>query len=223
VFRSAHLSDVRGELGRVPVKSYFRLVPCTHREHVIASTTQSIFSLSNHEIFVVTARHGDKENGQIATWIMPATLVPDKPRILAVFSPRNLTHSLIEQSGRFAMSMLSSDQHELVPLFGLFSGRDVDKFDGLPLERTSGGLPVIPGSCGWAECVILASLDTGDRIVHLAEVVERQMESGRVPLRKSDAFARMPDDIRILLEEKQKHDGELDRELMKPFLSPSRD
>ena len=177
----------------------------------------SIFSLTDHELFVVTARADSRENGQIATWIMPASLVADAPRLVAVISPSNLTHDLIRESGRFAISMLAEGQEEFVPLFGLVSGRDIDKLDGLLLDRTSSGLPVLPGSCGWAEAVIIASIDAGDRMVYLGDIVQQHVYPARSPLRKYAAFERQSDDIRALLEEKHKRDGMRDRELMKRF------
>jgi flavin reductase (DIM6/NTAB) family NADH-FMN oxidoreductase RutF len=177
----------------------------------------SILSLTNHELYIVTAAHDGKENGQIATWIMPSTLVKNRPRIVAVFSPQNLTHRLIEASGRFVLNMLADDQHGLVPLFGLVSGRDFDKFDSLALERTASGLPVIPDTCGWAECVIVAANDGGDRKVYIAEIVEQRINPHKTPLRKNDAFAKLPVDIRHLLEEKHTRDGERDSGLIHRF------
>ena len=171
--------------------------------------------MTNHEIYVVTARHEDRENGQIATWIMPATLVPDSPRIVAILSQKNFTHSLIRHSGRFALNMLAEGQHDLVPLFGLVSGLEIDKFDGMELHRTSGGLPIIPGTCGWAECTVIASHDGGDRMIYIADIVEQNLVSSRKPLRKQDAFDALPADIRLLLEEKHRLDGQRDSGLIK--------
>jgi flavin reductase (DIM6/NTAB) family NADH-FMN oxidoreductase RutF len=177
----------------------------------------SVFSLTNHELFIVTARHGTRENGQIATWIMPASLTPSCPRIVAAISPCNFTHSLIEPSGRFALNMLAEDQADLVPLFGLVTGTEIDKFDGMELGRSASGLPLIPASCGWAECVIVGLIDSGDRRVYLADIVEQRVTPGKVPLRKNEAFARQSPDIRRLLEEKHRTDGIRDETLIKRF------
>lgn len=177
----------------------------------------SIFSLTDHEIYVVTARHEERDSGQIATWIMPATLVPDRPRIVVVISPRNFTHGLIAASGRFVLNMLADAQHDLVPLFGLHSTRDINKFDGMKIRRSGSGIPILPDSCGWAECRIVATMDLGDRIVHAADVDTQEVHPGRVPLRKREAFARQPEDIRRLLEEKHRIDGARDRAFITRF------
>ncbi len=177
----------------------------------------SIFSLTDHDLYVVTAHHNGRDNGQIATWIMPATLVPDHPRILAVLSPQNFTHSLIAPTQRFAISMLCEEQYDLVPRFGLHSGRDGDKFDGVDIGRTASGLAVLTGGCGWADCVIVQSMDAGDRMLYLADIVEQQVYTNRRPLRKQAAFALQPADVRAQLEEKHRRDGERDRALLHHF------
>lgn len=176
-----------------------------------------MFSLTDHEIYVVTARHEGRDSGQVATWIMPATLVPDRPRIAAVISPQNFTHGLIAASGRFVLNMLSEEQHALLPQFGLHSSREYDKFDGVAYRRSASGIPVLDGSCGWAECRIVASMDLGDRIIYVADVEEQQIVPGLRPLRKREAFALQPEAVRLRLEEKHRVDGARDGAFIKRF------
>ncbi len=177
----------------------------------------SIFSLTDHEIHVVTARHEGRDSGQIATWIMPVTLVPDRPRIAAIISPQNFTHGLIAESGRFVVNLLSDEQHALLPLFGLHSSRDMDKFEGMEFDRSPQGIAVLRGTCGWAECRIVSSLDLGDRIVYAADITAQEVFHGRRPLRKREAFALQPADMRAQLEEKQRIDGARDRGFIRDF------
>lgn len=178
----------------------------------------SIFSLTNHELFVVTAAHEERDNGQIATWIVPATLVPSRQRVVAVLSRMNFTHELISASGRFAINLLATGQEALVPLFGLYSGRDRDKFENIERYRTSRGLPVLMDTCGWAECVVRESIDAGDRMIYLADIEEQLLRFGKQPLRKYDAFALLPDEIRLQLEEKHRLDAVRDIPLQKRYI-----
>lgn len=171
---------------------------------------KTIFSLTNHELYVVSAIHEGKANGQIATWIMPTTLVPGVIRVVASISPMNYTHEFIRQSGRFAISMLAEDQVDLTPHFGLESGRRFDKFASLEVEYTPSGIPVPAGTCGWIECKVIDSIDTGDRIVYVADGTASALSPDRQPLRKQEAFAALPEEVRRQLAEKQARDGERD-------------
>ncbi len=177
----------------------------------------SLFSLTNHELYLVTSHAEGIDGAQIATWIMPATLAAGTPRIVAVISRFNFTHGLISQSKRFAVQLLASDQYDLVPHFGLYSGRDRNKFEGLNIERTPGGLPLIAGTCGWVECIIVDAMDSGDRMIYLANVLHQKVYTGKQPLRKAEAFLRISPDVRSALEEKARYDGERDMSVMKNF------
>ncbi len=177
----------------------------------------SIFSLTDHEVYVVTARDGERDSGQIATWIMPATLVPDRPRVAVVISSQNFTHSLLAVSGRFVLNLLSDEQHALLPLFGLYSSREVDKFADMQVQRSPEGMIVLPDTCGWAECRIVSQLDLGDRIIYVADVTAQEIFPGRRPLRKKEAFALQTPEVRARLEEKHRTDGARDRVFMKQF------
>ncbi|MFZ1728662.1 MAG: flavin reductase family protein [Bacteroidota bacterium] len=177
----------------------------------------SLFSLTDHEIFVVTARDEGQDSGQIATWIMPATLVPDHPRVAVVISQQNFTHSLLAVSGSFVLNLLSDEQHELLPLFGLHSTRERDKFAGMEIARSPEGIVVLPGTCGWAECRVVASLDLGDRIIYAADIVAQELHPGRRPLHKREAFALQPPDILAQLEDKHRIDGDRDKAFIRNF------
>lgn len=175
----------------------------------------SMFSLTDHELYVVTARHQGKDLGQIATWIMPATLVPNSPRLIAVLSVSNATQQAIEVEKRFCVQMLARGQESLLPRFGLQSSRDSDKFEGLNVSRTPGGLALLEGVCGWMECRVLAGLDSGDRITYLAEAEFGDTASDRLPLHKREAFALSSTEVVAALMAKHHEDGIRDAALIK--------
>jgi flavin reductase (DIM6/NTAB) family NADH-FMN oxidoreductase RutF len=176
----------------------------------------SPFEHTDHEVFVITAAHEGREGGQIATWVLPGSLIPDQPRVVAVLSPLNATFDLIWQSRRFAVTLLDEEQVELLPHFGLRSGRELDKLAGVPLHRTASGLPVPAGSCGFADCRLVSSLDGGDRMICLADVVEQRVAPAARPLRLREALRRLPADQRQALIEKRAREGELARALRPP-------
>lgn len=183
----------------------------------MSSSKQALFSLTNHEIFVLTTRDAERDYGMIATWIMPATLVPDHPRIVAVLSSKNFTFGAVLKQKQFALSMLAQGQASLVPQFGLYSGRDRDKFLDAPIARSSKGFAVIAESCGWVECVVATTLDLGDRTIVVAEIEEQTVNAGKIPLRKVDAFTALPQELVMALQKKQIDDGIRDRTLIKHF------
>ncbi len=177
-----------------------------------------MFHLTNHEVFAVTSRYGDRDGGQIATWVMPATLVPERLRAVMVLSPRNFTTGLVLHRGRLVLHLLARGQETLVPRLGLLSGHDrPDKLEGIAMERTKTGLPRIVGTCGSAEMEVLDRLDTGDRVILLCEAVEVHPEPERPPMRHKDALALLPPEVVQALAHKRTQDAERDRALIRDF------
>ena len=176
---------------------------------------RNIFSLTNHEVYVLTAAHEGRENGQVATWIMPATLAAGFHRLVAVISRNNFTHGLLAGSGRFGLSLLARAQVDLLPHFGLLSGHDQDKMSGVPLERTPSGLPVLSEAVGWVECEVMDAMEGGDRVVYLADIVHSRLHPDRAPLRKGDALSSLPDAVRQALVQKRVDEGARDAGLIR--------
>ena len=68
-------------------------------------------------------------------------------------------------------------------LIGLQSGRNSDKFHGVQTSQGITGSPLLEDALLWMECRVEASLDTGDRIIYLAEVVNAGGKADDTPLR----------------------------------------
>lgn len=134
------------------------------------------------EIFVLTAAHQDRCNGQIACWVVPATIVPQVPRMLVGVGRTTFTRELIEMSRRFALNLLGKDQWPLVAHFGFRSGRETDKFATVPFERGVTGSPILQGTVGYLECEVRTVLDAGAHLFYLADVVEGKVMIDRSPL-----------------------------------------
>lgn len=173
--------------------------------------TQSLFTRTDPEIFLVSGRHQERDSILVATWVLVVTLRQDRGRVLVALSPRSLTAEAVRASRRFAVQLLSEGQHALIPRLGLVSGRDADKLDTIEHERTSRGLPVVTGTCGWAECDVTGELATDERVVLLGKVVEEQVFSERRPLRLSQAYEALPKDVLRAIDEQRHKDGERDR------------
>ena len=174
-------------------------------------TAQSLVSmLAQSSIYLISTRHEGRENALVATWIVSASLVDHKGRILVALSPSSFTAELIRASRRFAVQLLSEGQHDFVARLGLSSGHDTDKLGGLELARTSRGLPLVSGTCGWADCdaAIVAGVD--ERIVFLGRVVEEEVYPDRQPLTFGMLAQALPKETLRAIEEQRERDGESD-------------
>ncbi len=178
-----------------------------------------MFHMTNHEVWAITARHEGRVGGQIATWVVPGSLATGVTRAVLVLSPCNFTCGLVEASGRLVLHLLAAGQLDLLARLGLTTGHERDKLAGLELDASPSGLPVLPGTCGWAEMVVVNRMDGGDRIVLLADAVAQHVTPANVPMRRVDAFAALDPATREAFTDKRVRDGNRDRALIRDLVS----
>jgi flavin reductase (DIM6/NTAB) family NADH-FMN oxidoreductase RutF len=183
--------------------------------------SSSIFNLANPEIYVISAVHEGQRSGQVTTWVTVGALVPEHLRVVTVISPRNFTFALIQNSQRFVVNLLAEGQQDWLPLFGLQSSRDINKFDGILTQTTTTGIPILPETCGWAECQVAQDVDLGDRHVLIADVLHHELHESRKPLRRIEAMAALPAEVGQALAQKRLLDIECDRALLQAYQGQS--
>jgi flavin reductase (DIM6/NTAB) family NADH-FMN oxidoreductase RutF len=149
-----------------------------------------VFRLIDREVWIVTSAARDgRRGGLVATWVSQASIDSQRPVIVAGLAPNHFTAELIESSGGFIAHLISADQIELAWRFGLQTGRNTDKFDGLETATTNSGLPVIASSLAWLECRVIAKYNAGDRWFYWADVVAGAKQTAGKPLREQALIA----------------------------------
>lgn len=175
----------------------------------------TLFAWVDREVWLVTARAGDRRGGLIATFIDPASIVPDMPRMVAGLSHLHHTRELVEASGLFALHLLSEENLELVWRFGLQSGRDVDKFAGLEVRDGPNGCPIVSNTIGWLECRVETRQAVGDRTFYVAEVLGGEVMNFAPPLRTQRLLELAPPSRLSEMQRRRHHDGILDGEAIR--------
>jgi flavin reductase (DIM6/NTAB) family NADH-FMN oxidoreductase RutF len=137
-----------------------------------ATAASTLFAWLDRELWLVTAQAGTRRGGLIATFVNPASIIPESPRMLVGLAKQHHTWELVEASGAFALHLLSEHHLDWVWHFGLQSGRTCDKLAGLRLRPGATGSPLLEDAVGWLDCRVEDRLDTGDRTVYLADVVQ---------------------------------------------------
>lgn len=143
----------------------------------------------DRELWIVTAQAGERRGGLLATFVAPASIVSSLPRMCVALSRQHYTWELVEASGVFGLHLIDQSQVDWVWHFGAQSGRDRDKLAELPYHLGKTGAPILDAAKGWLDCRVEARLETGDRTVYLAEVVEGFLAPDLQPLRTSQLFA----------------------------------
>jgi flavin reductase (DIM6/NTAB) family NADH-FMN oxidoreductase RutF len=129
-----------------------------------------VFAQADREVWLLTTAAGHRRGGLIATFVVQGSIVSDLPRVLVGVARQHHTWGLIEASGAFTLHLLGEEHLDWVWRFGLRSGREIDKLEGLRWQGAPAGAPCLTDARGWLNCRVEARLETGDRTVYLAEV-----------------------------------------------------
>ena len=169
-----------------------------------------LFGWLDRELWLVTAAADGRRSGLIATFVSEASIAPELPRVLVGLAKQHQTHALVESAGAFALHLLGEDQIDWVWRFGLKSGRSADKFAGLDVQTADTGSPLLSGAVGWLDCRVEDRLDTGDRTVFLAEVVQSQVTHFSQPLTLQRLMHLAPPDRLRELKRRRHADADVD-------------
>ena len=146
----------------------------------MSATHDSVLHLMPAPVVVIGAAAGGATAGLTAAWI---TRVSTEPPLVAVaVAPDRHTHGLLVVSDLFTVSVLRPDQVEEGRLFGLRSGREVDKWRRVDHVLLEGGTPALASCAGRLCCRVVARLETGDHEVFVGEILESEMVDGGLGL-----------------------------------------
>ncbi len=134
--------------------------------------SKALYNLS-YGVYLLTANDGGRDNGCI---INTAVQIAEKPaRISISVIKGNLTCEMVQNSGKFNLSTLDSTAtFDLIKRFGMQSGRNVNKFEGLrtAFRSENGVLYLADQTNMYLSCKVLESIDLDSHILFIAEVTD---------------------------------------------------
>ncbi len=133
----------------------------------------------SYGLFVLTAKDGEKDNGCIINTVQQVAGSP--LRVSISVNKENLTHDMIQKTGAFNVSVLTTDAPmELFKHFGFQSGRDADKLTGWAFSARSGnGLTYLTRFANaYISGKVVQAVDCGSHTLFVADVTEARVLSG---------------------------------------------
>jgi flavin reductase (DIM6/NTAB) family NADH-FMN oxidoreductase RutF len=174
---------------------------------------EAVFRAVNRVVWIVTAAHGERRSGLLATWVSQCSIDPEAPLALIGLAPNHFTAELVTASKAFCLHLFDSDQLELAWKFGLSSGRSTDKFAGLRTMTAVTGAPLIADCLAWLDCRVLDVYDGGDRMYYWGEVVAGRRELSGQPATEADLMSVASREQKAVLQTNMISDRNLHRPL----------
>jgi len=124
-------------------------------------------------LFVLTARHGTRETGMLASWVQQCSF--DPPQVsMAVRKGRDVLDWLADGAA-FVLNVLAEGQKQLVSHFGKGFEAGEPAFDGLEVRRSADTGPVLLASHAYLDCRVAARFDAGDHVLVIGRVVRGEV------------------------------------------------
>jgi flavin reductase (DIM6/NTAB) family NADH-FMN oxidoreductase RutF len=131
-------------------------------------------------IYILTTRKGNDETGMLASWVMQAGFTP--PMVTIALRLDRYVAQWLTELQPFVLNVLSHQQKGMLSHFGRGFEPGVDAFEGVEVQRTSGGIPFLVGTLGHLECTPINHMDSGDHRIFLAEVTGGELQSEDQPM-----------------------------------------
>lgn len=143
---------------------------------------KSAFYKLSYGLYVVSSLKGEHINGQIANTVFQVTSEP--PTLAVSINKQNYTHSFIESSGVFSVSILGvKTPMDFIGRFGFKSGRETDKFAGVTMKRGISQVPVVlDNAVAYLEALVVHQFDCGTHTIFLGEVKDGAVLTAEEPM-----------------------------------------
>jgi len=122
---------------------------------------------------IVTVRQGEgaeaSSGAMVASWVSQASFSP--PGFTVAVARDRALESLLHVGDHFALNVLAAGREkELMKRFLRPFAPGADRFEGLELESTPGGQPVLPDALAWLEASVVQRMECGDHWLLYAQV-----------------------------------------------------
>ena len=134
---------------------------------------RKLLKLKNYDLHAITTRLGDKCNANIVAWVMQTSR--DPVLLTIALEKSNFTHSIVEQTGKFVINLLSETQTPLIRRLGQVSGASKDKIRPLEVGYLPSGIPYFLKSVGYIECEVISSVESGDHRLYIARPINQKV------------------------------------------------
>ena len=119
-------------------------------------------------LFIVTATHGDRREGYLASWVQQASF---SPLMLGIaMKPGRPCYDLIKTQGRFCVNVIGQKNGGVMKPFWSPDGA-TDPFAGLDVFLSPRGNVILRNAMTALECEFRSSTMPGDHEIVFAEVV----------------------------------------------------
>ncbi len=127
-------------------------------------------------LYVVTTKFEDKEDAVLASWVNQCSF--DPPAVTIALGTLRSARLLVETSNSFIVNILPKDDMSLLKHF---SRPPENIFKGIKTRKGLDGIRVLSESVSYLECEVVHSINAGDHILYVGEIIGGKTLKGGEP------------------------------------------
>ena len=131
-------------------------------------------------VTVVTTRQGNLVYGITASSFSSLSL--DPPLVLVCIANSNKLATMVQETQKFAVSILASDQQEVSSYFAISGREPVEHFEDFGTIELHTGSPIITGALAHLDCELEMAVMGGDHTIAVGRVLTAAADPEKRPL-----------------------------------------
>lgn len=130
-------------------------------------------------LFILTAGVGDEATGMLASWVQQCSF--DPPLVfIAVKRDRHFS-SVLKSEASFVVNIIATGHTKFLGHFGKGFGPAEAAFDGIDVQPSDQGIPILVGAAAHLECRVMQRFTAGDHDLVIGRVVGGRLHSDESP------------------------------------------
>ena len=120
-------------------------------------------------VYILTARHADgRETGALVSWVQQASFSP--PMVTVAVNKKRYLHDWFREAPDIVLNLVGETQKQFLKQFGAGFGPDEPAFEGVAIQRSPAGVPILTEALGYLAGIVRSQLETGDHVIYAVEI-----------------------------------------------------
>ena len=127
-------------------------------------------------VSIVSSAYKGKIHGMTVNSFTSISIEP--PMVVVTLAKNTRTYDLVQDSGKFGVSLLSVDQYELSDKFAGRIPEGGNRFEGIDVFYLQTEIPLIKGGLAWVECEVVQAFDLPASTMFIGQVTASKTSEG---------------------------------------------
>jgi flavin reductase (DIM6/NTAB) family NADH-FMN oxidoreductase RutF len=137
-------------------------------------------NLFTYGLYVIGTTRGDQQHAVMVNWLTQASFEP--PLVAVALMKEALSTSMVAEAGAFTVNVPPADGRDFARTFVKRRPHEGNRLGGYEFYTKTTGAPIFVDALAFVECRVVATVDRGDHLIFVAEVIDAGVHREGEPL-----------------------------------------